>query len=102
MGSKWHVARALSCKHTRVFSYAHTNALHNCRGITPPVCGPTHFLSLAVGGPTVWACDELLMAATWHCRVAFSMTVASVPIFLHLLYTPGVSAVNKAKDWHLS
>ena len=35
----------------------------------------------------MWASDELLMAATWHCHVAFSMTVASVSIFASVVHT---------------
>lgn len=35
----------------------------------------------------MWAGDELLMAATWHCHVAFSMTVASVSIFASVVHT---------------
>lgn len=52
-----------------------------------PVCDPPHLGSLATGGPTMWAGDELLMAATWHCHVAFSMTVASVSMFLCVVRT---------------
>lgn len=35
----------------------------------------------------MWASDEFLMAATWHCHVAFSMTVASVCIFASVVHT---------------
>ena len=44
----------------------------------------------------MWASDELLMAATWHCHVAFSMTVASVSIFASVVHTWCVSVMNKA------
>ena len=35
----------------------------------------------------MWASDELLMAATSYCHVAFSMTVASVSIFASVVHT---------------
>lgn len=52
-----------------------------------PVCVPPHCSSLAMGGPTEWASDELLMAATCHCHVVFSMAVASVSIFASVVHT---------------
>lgn len=104
-------ARARSQIHTyaharrrdaRASTYAPTGFCIIVEALLLPVCVPPHFGSLAMGGPNVWAGDELLMAATWHCHVAFSMTVASVSVFLRLLYTPGESVMNKAqKDCHL-
>lgn len=35
----------------------------------------------------MWASDEFLMAATWHCHVVFSMTVASASIFVSVVHT---------------
>lgn len=84
--------------HTRARQQMQTCAL--CiivQALLLPVCDPPHLGSLATGGPTVWAGDELLMAATWHCHVAFSMTVASVSVRARLLYTPGAPVMNTGR-----
>lgn len=96
MGPKWRVShvhvrargRAGTHEPANVCWRAHTRML--CIIVEEsllPVCVPPHFSSLAVGGPTVWASDELLMAATWHCHVAFSMTVASASVSASVVHT---------------
>lgn len=87
MGPKWHSTHAQTHTNPCVYVHMHTRALHNCGASLLPVCVPPHSSSLAVGDPTVWASDEFLMAATWHCHVAFSMTVASVSIFASVVHT---------------
>ncbi len=90
MGPKWHGTRAHSHTHANTCMCVQMQTRALCiivEALLLPVCVPPHFSSLAMGGPTVWASDELLMAATWHCHVAFSMTVASVSIFASVVHT---------------
>lgn len=80
--------RTCNASEMRVQTRTHLCVLHNCGDITPTCLRPATFQLVSDGrSHRVGAGDELLMAATWHCHVVFSMTVASVSIFASVVHT---------------